>query len=192
MLQIDKIFTDVSKGEVAKQKDLKNVFGAKLSEDEIIMEILNKGEFQQSDKEREGQFENLRLDIANIIVKMTENTKDGNQFPVSMILKAMEECHCKINPQKTAKPQAIGFINELKKVLPIERTKMRLRITCGQGAEQAEELRKWFSDNHKDQHVVHSEKPEDSAVVLEVSIEPALYRALSDLTKQNKETFTNL
>lgn len=78
MLQIEKIYADVSKGEFAKQKDLKNAFGAKMSEDDIIMEILNKGDFQQSDKEREGQFENLRLDIANIIVKMTENTKDGN------------------------------------------------------------------------------------------------------------------
>jgi ribosome maturation protein Sdo1 len=42
------------------------------------MEILNKGEFQVSDKEREGQLENLRLDIANIIVKMTVNSQDGN------------------------------------------------------------------------------------------------------------------
>ena len=49
-----------------------------MSEEQIIMEILNKGEFQVSDKEREGQLENLRLDIANIIVKMVINTNDGN------------------------------------------------------------------------------------------------------------------
>ena len=42
VLQIDKIFTNVSKGEVAKKKDLK-IFG-NLSEEQIIMEILNKGE----------------------------------------------------------------------------------------------------------------------------------------------------
>jgi len=42
---MDKIYTDVSKGEFAKQKDLKNAFGAKMSEDEIILEILNKGDF---------------------------------------------------------------------------------------------------------------------------------------------------
>jgi ribosome maturation protein Sdo1 len=74
-----------------------------------------------------------------------------------MILKAMEECHCKINPQKTAKPQAIGFINELKKVLPIDRQKMRLKITCGLGSSQCESLRKWLADNHTSQHVIHSE-----------------------------------
>lgn len=51
VLQIDKIFVNVQKGEFAKQKDMKAVFG-KLSEDDIIMEILNKGEFQMADKER--------------------------------------------------------------------------------------------------------------------------------------------
>lgn len=42
------------------------------------MEILNKGEFQISDKERDDQLENLKLDIANIISKMSVNTTDGN------------------------------------------------------------------------------------------------------------------
>lgn len=74
---------------------MKAVFG-NLSENEIIIEILNKGEFQVSDKEREGQLENLTLDIANIIAKMAVNSKDGNQFPVSIILKAMIEANCKV------------------------------------------------------------------------------------------------
>ena len=51
VLQIDKIFTNVSKGEVAKQKDL-SAFG-KLSYEEIIMEILNKGELQVSELKRD-------------------------------------------------------------------------------------------------------------------------------------------
>lgn len=51
VLQIDKIFTNVSKGEIAKKSDLK-AFGS-LSDEEIIIEILNKGELQVSDLERE-------------------------------------------------------------------------------------------------------------------------------------------
>lgn len=77
VLQIDKVFSDVGKGEFAKNKDMQSAFG-KLTEEEIIMEILNKGEFQVSDKERESQLENLKLDIANIIVKMAVNAQDGN------------------------------------------------------------------------------------------------------------------
>ena len=68
------------------------------------MEILNKGEFQISDKERDDQLDNLKLDIANIIAKMSVNTADGNQFPVSIIIKAMNECKCKVNTSKSAKP----------------------------------------------------------------------------------------
>lgn len=126
----------MQKGEFAKQKDMKAVFG-NISENEIIMEILNKGEFQVSDKEREGQLENLRLDIANIIAKMAVNSNDGNQFPVSIILKAMIEVNCKVNVSKSAKPQAMAFVGELKKVLPIERARMHLRVTCPQGIDQA-------------------------------------------------------
>ena len=89
VLQIDKIFTNVSKGEFAKKKDL-NAFG-KLSEEEIVIEILNKGELQVSDLEREEQLDSLKKDIANIIVQKCVNTVDNKQFPVSIILKAMEE-----------------------------------------------------------------------------------------------------
>ena len=77
VLQIDKIFTNASKGEVAKKSDLK-VFGEDLTEQEIIIEILNKGDMQVSDLEREDQQQNLRKDIANIIVSKCINTKDNN------------------------------------------------------------------------------------------------------------------
>ena len=59
---------------------------------------MNKGELQVSDLEREDQLENLRKDIANIIMSKCVNSKDGKQFPVSIILKAMSEVNCKINP----------------------------------------------------------------------------------------------
>lgn len=51
VLQIDDIFTNVSKGLSAKKEDLK-VFG-NLTKQEIVQEILNKGEMQVSEKERE-------------------------------------------------------------------------------------------------------------------------------------------
>lgn len=57
----------MSKGEVAKKSDLK-VFGEDLTEEDIIHEILNKGNMQVSDLEREDQLDNLKKDIANIIV----------------------------------------------------------------------------------------------------------------------------
>ena len=52
MVQIERVFTNATRGDVASKKDLK-VFGNKMTEKEIFMEILNKGEFQVSDLERD-------------------------------------------------------------------------------------------------------------------------------------------
>ena len=67
------------------------------------MEILNKGEFQVSDLEREAQLENIRKEVAHIIVSMTVNKKDLSNFPLSIIMKAMSECKIKLNENKPAK-----------------------------------------------------------------------------------------
>ena len=50
-----------------------------------MIEILNKGEMQVSDLERENNSENLTNDIANMIVKMSVNSETGNKFPVTII-----------------------------------------------------------------------------------------------------------
>lgn len=57
----------------------------------------------------------------------------------------MSEANCKINGNKSAKPQALAFINDLKKVIPIERSRMQLRITL-QDAEQADRLLQTLTD----------------------------------------------
>lgn len=60
---------------------------------------------------------------------MCINSTDQKQFPVSIILKAMAEVNCKINPTQSAKKQALELIKDLMKVIPIERAKMRLKIS---------------------------------------------------------------
>ena len=92
-----------------------------MSEDEIFREILNKGEFQVSDLEREGQLENLRKEVAHIIVAMCVNSKDLSSYPLSIILKAMSECKVKLNEKQPAKKQALEIIKDLDSVLPIKR-----------------------------------------------------------------------
>lgn len=69
-------------------KDLK-VFGNKMTKDLIFTEILNKGEYQVSDHERELQLENLRKEVGKIIVFMTVNSNDLTPWPITLIMKAM-------------------------------------------------------------------------------------------------------
>jgi ribosome maturation protein Sdo1 len=64
------------------------------------MEILNKGDFQVSDLEREAQLENIRKEVAHIIVGMCVSSKDGVSFPLSIILKGMSECKVKLDLNK--------------------------------------------------------------------------------------------
>lgn len=100
-----------------------------MTQDEIFMEILNKGEYQVSDLEREAQIENIRKEIAHYLVEICVNSKDNTSFPLSIIVKAMNECKAKIDHKKPAKKQAIDILKELEKVLPIKRARMRVIIS---------------------------------------------------------------
>ena len=110
VLQAEGIFSDVESGKFASKAELKAAF-KNMSNDEIIVEILNKGEFQESEAERGDQLDKITQEIASIIVKMTVNKEDGNTFPVTIILKAISQSKCKINGSKPAKPQALQIIN---------------------------------------------------------------------------------
>ena len=101
-MQIDKIFTNATRGEEASKKDIK-VFGTKLDKDQIMMEILNKGDFQVSELEREAGLESIRKEIAHQIVSMCVSSKDLSLFPLSIILKAMSECKVKLNAKVSVK-----------------------------------------------------------------------------------------
>ncbi|CDW78721.1 ribosome maturation protein sbds-like [Stylonychia lemnae] len=185
VLQIDKIYTNVSKGEIANKKDFK-VFGD-LSYDEIIMEILNKGDLQVSELERDDQLDNLKKEIANIIAQKCVNTTDGKQFPVSIIMKAMNEVNAKINPKQTAKKQALDFIGELKKVIPIERAKMRLKISF-ESQEQQEKMKDFIEKEHQND----CEIERLGERLMQLQIQPNMFRELSNVVKENKEFYNGV
>lgn len=73
------------------------------------------------------QLENIRKEVAHIIVSMCVSSKDGVSFPLSIILKAMGECKVKLDLNKQAKKQALDIIKDLEAVLPIKRAQM---LTC--------------------------------------------------------------
>ena len=49
---------------------------------------------------------------------------------MSIIEKAMKECHIAVKPNKTSKQQALDTIGKLKTSLPIERAMMRMKIVA--------------------------------------------------------------
>ena len=186
-MQVDQIFTDVERGTVASKAELKK-FG-KMSRDEIITEILNKGEFQMSDLEREDKLENIKLDIANWVSDQCINSEDGNQFPTSIILRAMKEANCKVVHTKTAKQQALTILVELKRVIPIERARMHIKVTFQTG-DQSEAFLKIMQEGHANDHTMDLERQLESSVEVFMTIEKSMYRIVQDTLKKNRNEFS--
>ncbi|KAI9208657.1 SBDS protein C-terminal domain-containing protein [Polychytrium aggregatum] len=129
VIQIQNVFTNVSKGQVAAKEDLTKAFKTE-DLDAIILEILKKGELQVGEKERSNQIETMYRDIATTVAEKCINPETKRPYPVTMIEKAMADLHFSVNPNRSAKQQALDVIRELqqKGTLPIARAQMRLRI----------------------------------------------------------------
>ena len=63
VLQVHTIYSNLDKGILAKSEDLIEAFGTD-DEDKVCVEVLNKGEFQVSEQERQMQVDELFKDVA--------------------------------------------------------------------------------------------------------------------------------
>ncbi|KAF8320592.1 Shwachman-Bodian-diamond syndrome protein [Cantharellus anzutake] len=130
VMQINNVFFNVSKGQVANSDDLKKAFG-KTEVNEIVKEILKKGELQVGEKERAHELENLWKEIANMVAEKCEDPSTSRPYPVGIIEKAMHEAGFSVKTGKSAKSQVLDCVKILqeKSTLPIRRSKMRVRVT---------------------------------------------------------------
>ncbi|KAJ3343150.1 hypothetical protein HDU93_009700 [Gonapodya sp. JEL0774] len=130
VVQIHKVFLNVSKGVAANVEDMKKAFGTD-DEAKILLEILRKGELQVGDRERHNLQESLSRDIANQVADMCVNPESKRPYPVTMIEQTMQDVGFSVNTGKGAKQQALDLIRLLQSssTLPIARARMRLRIT---------------------------------------------------------------
>jgi ribosome maturation protein SDO1 len=130
VLQAKEIFTNAIKGDLVPKKVLKEVF-PKMSYQDIIKLILDKGDIQTGEKEREEGISNIKRYISNIIVQTTYNTDNGLPFPQDMIMQALDDINFRYNEKENVKKQALKGIKELvkHKVLPIERKLMQIKIS---------------------------------------------------------------
>mmetsp|Transcript_263 Transcript_263/g.701 ORF Transcript_263/g.701 Transcript_263/m.701 type:complete len:369 (+) Transcript_263:87-1193(+) len=131
VLQVITVFTNVSKGEVANEKDLKKVFGS-TDQEEICRKILKSGELQVSDRERELQLEGLFRDIVQIVVERCVHPQSGRQLTATAVENALKNLGFSVKSDHTAKKQSLKAIECLCAEMPdsFARAKMRLRISC--------------------------------------------------------------
>ncbi|BGP18431.1 hypothetical protein JCM10213_001678 [Rhodosporidiobolus nylandii] len=130
VLQIEDVFMNVGKGQVASAGDLEKCFGT-TDRKEVMIQILKKGELQVGEKERAAELGDIKREILTEVAARCVDPNTQRPHTVGMIEKAMNEVGYNINGSKAAKVQALDLIKVLqaKGTLPIARAQMRVRIT---------------------------------------------------------------
>jgi len=178
VLQTPAVFMNVSKGEFAKQEELKKIFGIE-DQKEICLQILAKGELQVTQKEREAQLESTFRDIATIVADKCVNPDTRRPYPVTMIEKAMKDLHFSVKMNKNSKQQALDAIKQLTDSdgLKIQRAFMRLRVVAPgrEGKKVREKVKKLATKVEEDTFDEHLE--------MVVLVDPGCYREMDELVQ---------
>lgn len=171
VLQTHSIFINVSKGQIAKKEDLIKAFG-KDDETEICKEILQKGELQVSDKERQSNLDTVFKEIATMVADKCINPDMKRPYPVAMIESAMRDAHYSIKPNQNVKQQALVVIKLLKETIPIERAQMKVRVLFhGKDTKKSKEKLLKFGSV-----AVESEERSGDHLIITFLVDPGEYR----------------
>jgi len=177
VLQSYSVFTNVSKGQMAKRESLMEAFGTE-DEKKSCIEILDKGELQVSEKERHQQIENLSKELATCVAEMCVNPETKRPYTVTMIENAMHESHFSLNHTKSAKSQALDVIKLLQNTgtIPIQRAEMKVRVEI-----PIKEAKKLKDKVHK--LVKHLDSEDYNTDTLEIvgDIDPGSFREIDEL-----------
>ncbi|KAK7711326.1 hypothetical protein SLS64_005348 [Diaporthe eres] len=90
VLQIPSVFLNVSKGQTAPSADLAKAFGKDVPTDDIILEILNKGELQVGERERAAQLERVHNEVVGIVASKLVDPRTKRVYTTGMIEKALD------------------------------------------------------------------------------------------------------
>lgn len=171
VLHTETVFSNLQKGVIAKSKDLKKAFGTEQHQKAALI-ILDKGELQVSDKERQLAYDNMFRDIVTIITDKCVNPESGRPYPFSMIETALRDIHFSVVVSKSAKKQALEAIRKLESHMAIKRAQMRLRLV----------LEESCVDSVKSKGaVIEKRSAEGSRAVLTVLIDPGIYRDIDSI-----------
>ena len=90
VLQIPQVFLSVSKGQTAPTAELHKAFGKDASIDDVVLEILNRGELQVGEKERHAELERMHAEVIDIVAGKVVDPKTKRVYTPGMIEKALD------------------------------------------------------------------------------------------------------
>lgn len=180
------MFTNVSKGQLAKKDEILAAFGTE-DQLEVCKLILDKGELQVSDKERQATNDNAVKEVAQLIADMVVNPETKRPIPPSAINKALADIHFSLKPNRSAKQQALEMIPKLRESMKIERAKMRLRVAVGtkEARNLQGKLKPLFTE-------VEIENWDEQGLELVGLIEPGSFRIIDDIVRNDSKGHARL
>lgn len=180
VLQTDRIFTNVSKGEFAKAKDLQKVFGTK-DEEEIATQILAKGQVQVSDKERSLQLDKTTAQIAEWISKNCVQLDSDRPYTIPQVRHAMQQANFSVHPTKPLKRQYLDCVKLLQEVIPIQRARMELLLRIPNESENTVAVEASLRENNVTWTAPEGQEDTSDPKNYRIKVDPSLYRVLNEL-----------
>lgn len=184
VLQTDRIFTNVSKGEFASMTDLKKSFGNR-SQSEIAKLILQNGKsLQVSDLERNQQLDSTITQIATWVAHNCVHPTSQRPYTVTQIKQALGK-NFQVPTHKAMKAIQLEAVQFLKTILPIERAKMELLIQCPRSSiEEVNDKLRQLGEEHNQSHQIVQTRQDEDTMKLTIQCDPSWYRTLNDLMQQ--------
>ncbi|KAJ5679883.1 hypothetical protein N7462_008127 [Penicillium macrosclerotiorum] len=154
VLQVPTVFLSVSKAQTAPSAELAKAFGADAPRDEILQEILRKGEVQVGERERKDILERVEKEVLDIVSGRLVDPTTKRVYTSGMISKALDQLSSAsgqqqggedgteeqpkkpvwtgVSANRSAKSQALDAMKALIawQPIPVMRARMRLRVTC--------------------------------------------------------------
>lgn len=90
VLQIQNVFLNVSKGQVAPNEELKKAFPG-MTREEVVLEVLKKGEIQVGEKERSQELDRVHKEVIEIVAGRLVDPKSKRVYTSGMIEKALDQ-----------------------------------------------------------------------------------------------------
>ncbi|KAJ5231875.1 uncharacterized protein N7469_006463 [Penicillium citrinum] len=112
VLQVPTVFLSVSKAQTAPSAELTKAFGADTPRDEILQEILRKGEVQVGERERKDILERVEKEVLDIVSGRLVDPNTKRVYTSGMISKALDQLSSASGQQQQQQPDANGGEDE--------------------------------------------------------------------------------
>ncbi|KAL9642524.1 hypothetical protein ABK040_011091 [Willaertia magna] len=125
----EEIYSNYSKGERCKEKDLEETFTTEKNNNEILTKILNEGEYHLSTQERKEKVEQKRKQMLQYLHKTYIDPKTNICHPITRLETALDSVKYNVDPFMPAEKQVAAIYSKLVEKIPLKKSQIEANIT---------------------------------------------------------------